>query len=371
MCIKLKRLSAMLAIVLVIFSVSLVPCYAEDSQGADMYLYLDVKNTDPYQSSDAYPVPLYEWRKLFGHTFTASVDQYVGLYSSTFEPLSVDGDAIQPTVYWAYFAQGIIGSTSAAAPAWTGKTSPVGYAYFEDGNRTSISAEWVNNALVGDLGRQLVLRTTLPHGTVRWYFDATAAAGACGFKCISSHSYDFGFAFAYVVMADDDTIALLDEIIALLGSIDTELDTQTELLNDIIQYVNSMDHLLNDIGQNVFGIYDLLKNALADESTELSDAASQLGDQLLQKADSEQYWNDKSDEAFEDLGLSDFSFPDDTKGAFSLVGQIFQQMWQLVGSSGVIFIWTFPLMLGIALTVLGRIARSGGGKKDKGDDSDG
>lgn len=363
MCIKLKRLSAMFATVLVIFSVSLVPCYAEDSNGADMYLYLAYPTVDPYTMSP-YAVPQYKFQQQFSNTFNSAASVYLGVASSTFPAISTSGT--QPTVYWSYYAQAITG-TSTTVPAWTGLKTPTGYAYYINGTKTAITATVVNNAVIGGQGRQLIMRTTLPHNTVRFTFTSNDTTNGVGFNAVAGGSYDFGFGFAYVVNADDDTISLLDEVITLLTSIDSELDTQTELLNSFFQYFDRYAQQLDDIGQSTYNIYDILKNALATESGELSDAASHLGDQMLQKADAEQYWNDKSDEAFDGLGLNDFSFPDDTSTAFSWVGQVFTQMWQFVSSGGVIFIWTFPLMLGIALTVLGRIARSGGGKKDKGD----
>lgn len=360
MCISSKRLCAVLAIFCLIFSASLAPAYADDSQGADMYLYLGYPTVDPYANMPPYAVPQYKFTPSFSNTFTSATDVYLGVASSTFPSLTTSGT--QPTVYWSYYAQAITG-TSTTVPNWTGLKTPTGYAYYIDGTRSAITATVINNAIIGGQGRQIILRTTLPHNTVRFLFSSADTTNGVGFKAVSGGSYDFGFGYAFVVTAGDDALAKLDEIITLLTSMDAELDTQTEILNQVILYLNSMDQLLNDIGQNVFGIYDILKNALGDESIAVSDDAMALGEQMLQKEDSERYWNDKSDAAFEDLGLQDFSFGSDLTSALSRVGQWFGTLWTQVTHAGVIQIWTFPLILGISLAVIGRLSRSGGQSK--------
>lgn len=329
-----------------------------------MYLYLGYPTVDPYANGTPYAVPQYKFQALFSNTFNTATNVYLGVSSSTFPAMSTSGT--QPTVYWSFYAQAITG-TSTTVPAWTGMKTPTGSAYYIDGTKTSITATVVNNAIVGNQGRQLILRTTLPHNTVRFTFAASDSTNGVGFKAVSGGSYDFGFGYAFVVCADDDTIALLDEIITLLGSIDAELDTQTELLNSIIQYLNGMDQMLNDIGQNVYGIYDLLKNALAQEGEELSQDAAHLGDTILQRADSEQYWKDKNTENFEALDLENFKFDGGLISGLSVVGNLFSGIWDSLGAVSVMF--TFPLILGVSLVVVGRVARSAGkGKSDKGGD---
>ena len=152
---------------------------------------------------------------------------------------------------------------------------------------------------------------------------------------------------------------------------DTDLDTVIELLRSVTQYLNNLALTTDDIAQNVHGIYDLLKNALAAESAELSQNAQHVGDTLMQQADGEQYWEDKNTENFEALDLSNFSFEAGLITALSAVGKWFTNIWNSLGPTTIIF--TFPLVLGVSLVVVGRVARSAGkgSKSDKGGDSGG
>lgn len=92
---------------------------------------------------------------------------------------------------------------------------------------------------------------------------------------------------------------------------------------------------------------------------------------VMQQADGEQYWKDKNDENFKALDISNFSFSSLLVTSLSAVGGWFANLWDSLGPVTIIF--TFPLTLGIALVVVGRVARSAGkgSKSDKGGDSDG
>ena len=88
----------------------------------------------------------------------------------------------------------------------------------------------------------------------------------------------------------------------------------------------------------------------------------------MQRVDSEQYWNDKNTENFNALDMGNWTFGDGIVGALPTVGNLFKSLWDSIGDATLIFI--FPLMLGIALVIVGRVSRTAGkgAKKGGGDD---
>lgn len=374
MCISLKRCFAMLATVFLLFSVSLVPCYGEATDtGSPLYLYINYPTCpSPLLNSVAYPVP---WNKFeIGHNFSnfdpspsSYSDTALGVESSVFKALTTSGS--QPTIYYAYSA---ISANGVTAPGYVSSvaSSVSGTAYnINGGSLGSITQTRVSQ--VGPDAKQkiCVVRTTLPHNTTRFVFPVTT--GSPAFRLYTGTN-TIGFAFAYVVNTDDSAIlSKIDEIITILNNMDTDLDTVVELLGSVVNYLNTLVHTTDDIAQNVNGIYDLLKNALAAESAELSQNAQHVGDIVMQQADGEQYWNDKNTDNFNALDLSNYSFESALITALAAVGKWFTNIWDSLGPTTIIF--TFPLVLGVSLVVVGRVARSSGkgSKTDMGGDSDG
>lgn len=154
------------------------------------------------------------------------------------------------------------------------------------------------------------------------------------------------------VWDDHSTIDVLNNMLTYLKSMDAELDTQTALLRTINSTTSS--------------IYDLLKNALADESAQLSSASAAAAESIMQQDDSQRYWSEKNTENFQAIGLGNFTFNASVISGFSAVGAVFQNLWNALGD--VTLMYTFPLILGISLVVIGRVARSGGKGKGSGKD---
>ena len=154
---------------------------------------------------------------------------------------------------------------------------------------------------------------------------------------------------AWVV--DPQHVDTFDALLDILESIDAELDTQTEILNVVSTRLHS-------ISDNVQGIYDLLYDSLHDESTQLSEDSQAAAEQVMQQADGERYWSDKNTDNFNSLDLDNYSFNVNVVSGFRVVGTIFQNIWNTLGD--VTLLYTFPLILGISLVVIGRVARSGG-----------
>lgn len=368
----LKRLCAVLATLLVIFSVSLAPAYGETPSAAvnsPLYLYIAFPTADPLLVSAAYPVP---WNKYeIGYAWSLSesyADTHLGVTSSQFRALTSSG--AQPTIYYAYCAA--VGS-GVAAPAYIFNVSKTtaGTAYnINGGSLGSITQTLVAQmAGGGDHQKVAVCRTTLPHNTTQFTFPVLA--NSPGFRLYQG-SNSLGFAFAYVVNTDNaDVLSYLDQIVQHLANMDTDLDTVIQLMHSCVDYLNMISLSTDDIAKNVKGIYDLLKNALAEESAAVSQESQKVGDQIMMQTDGEKYWKDKNTENFNSLDIGNFAFDNGLMQALRAVGKWFSNLWESLGPVTIIF--TFPLVLGVSLVVVGRVSRSAGkgSRSGKGGDGDG
>lgn len=367
----LKRFSAVLATLLVIFSVSLVPAYGEVTSvedASDLYLYCQIPSYDALTQTAAYPVPhnKIEICKTVGPG-DGPVDFRLGVLSSLFKPLTTSG--LRPTVYFAY---AVVSGEGVSQPAYISNVSSVsGTAY----NQNGVSLGNITQTLVSQMEggsthtRVAICRVTLPHNTAR--FEVPITNSSPGFR-LYPRSNGIGFAFAYTLHTDDDKIlSYLDQILTHCANMDADLDTVIELLRSVTQYLNNLALTTDDIAQNVHGIYDLLKNALSAESAAVSQNAQQVGDTIMMQEDGENYWKDKNTENFNSLDIGNFSFDSGIINALGAVGKWFSNIWESLGPVTIIF--TFPLTLGIALVVVGRVARSAGkgSKSGKGGSEDG
>jgi hypothetical protein len=179
--------------------------------------------------------------------------------------------------------------------------------------------------------------------------------------------------------AVDDAIAsILEHVASIDGKLDVIhstllqiVDQLTELNKDtdtIINLLTSIDTHLTNVDKTTTDIYALLRETLTDESTELTNASKSAAETIMQQENSEQYWTDKNTDAFQKIDITKFSFSASVLAGLELVGGIFSNIWNTLDDVSIIYI--FPLILGIALVVIGRIERSGGkGKKKKGGDS--
>lgn len=150
----------------------------------------------------------------------------------------------------------------------------------------------------------------------------------------------------------------LKSLLAVAKEIGIDTDTMVKLLTTI----NSNVALLQS---DVSGIYELLKTALADESAELDKKTEQAAESIMQRTDSEQYWSDKNQDNFNALNIDNFSFGDGVVSALGTVGGLFSGLWDALGDGIIVF--TFPLMLGVTLVLVGRLARSSGKGHNKSD----
>lgn len=177
-----------------------------------------------------------------------------------------------------------------------------------------------------------------------------------------------------------DILSQVQKINATTGDINTKLSSCLTALNSIlaqckalnadtdtmITILNAVKSQLVTLNFKVDNIYTLLKDSLKTESAAVDKKSEEIGEQIMQRVDSEQYWSDKNTETFNALDIGNFSFGNGVVGTLPTVSNLFKGLWDSFGDAVLIF--TFPLMLGLALVIIGRISRhSGKGGKDGGD----
>lgn len=202
------------------------------------------------------------------------------------------------------------------------------------------------------------------------------------FKSVAGSLDSMGLIVGYLVCWADTGVASIDDAITdilthvakidgnvqsiysalqSLLSVAKQIKIDTTDIVKLLQAINSSTTLLQS---DVAGIYDLLKNALADESASLDNKSKDTAEKIMQQTNGEQYWMDKNTDNFNALAFDKFSFSNGVVGALSSVGSLFSSVWNSLGDAVVVF--TFPLMLGIGLVLVGRISRqqqrSKGGK---------
>lgn len=368
----LKRFCAVLAMLLVIFSASLVPAYGDTPASAvnsPLFLYVNFPTADPLLVSAAYPVP---WNKYeIGYAWNLNesyTDTRLGVTSSQFKALSSSG--AQPTIYYAYCVA--VGS-GVSAPAYISGVSKSisGTAYNINGGVIGSITQTLVAQMAGggDHQKVAVCRTTLPHNTIQ--FEIPVLADSPGFRLYQGTN-SLGFAFAYVVNTDNaDILSYLDDIVQHLANMDVDLDTVVDLLRSCVDYLNKISTNTDNIANDVAGIYDLLKNALAEEADAVTKDSEKVADQIMMQTDGEKYWKDKNTENFNALDIGNFTFDNGLMSALGAVGKWFSNLWDALGPVTIIF--TFPLVLGISLVVVGRVSRSAGkgSKSGKGGGDDG
>lgn len=164
----------------------------------------------------------------------------------------------------------------------------------------------------------------------------------------------------------DGNVQVIYSILTQLLSVSKDIGIDTDTMVKLLTSINSNVALLQS---DVSGIYDLLKSALADESAELDKKTEQAAESIMQRTDSEKYWSDKNQDNFNALNIDNFSFGDGVVSALGVVGGLFSGLWDALGDG--IIVYTFPLILGVALVLVGRLARSSGKGRNKSDSSGG
>lgn len=345
---------------MVAFSCSLVPAFinpafAVDGNGKYMYLYASLPTIDALYQSKGYPVSSYAYGQCYSFDPTSTNLTYnMGFDTGYFQPIGNDC-----TLYVCFSC------TTDRHVNYSSLTKSIAVQQYNvsAGSLTSSHASLVTQNKPGT-GHILNIAYRIPvHADAARLVMPSNSDGGAHFVTVEAGHYAFGFSYAYIVNSQDDALLnYLDSIIRSLSEINAELDTQTTILNSCVAYLNNVD-------SNVSSIYDLLHNALSQESTEMDSKSKAVAESVMQQDNAEQYWNDKNQENFNAIGLDNFSFGDGVVSGLGTVGGLFQGLWDSLADAVIIYV--FPLVLGLSLVVIGRISRSSGkggkGKHDGGE----
>lgn len=181
-----------------------------------------------------------------------------------------------------------------------------------------------------------------------------------------------------------DILAVCNQIYQRTGSI---LETQ-RLANTYLIAIRDYLQSLNTTTEAIYSLlgakFDLLISTIQTESDDIqaaidkavqdmiayldaafSGAVGQLpsvGDSLQDQSDAlenqESQWMGSMTDNFESLQMGNFAFPVGIISGFGLITSIFSQLWDKLGVYAAIY--TFPLFLGIALLLIGRMSKFAG-----------
>lgn len=383
-------------VALVVFCFSLVVCCIspawanvvgtptfDDAHG--ITIYAGVPTSDPLYQGQSFSLPVFDRQGI-----AVLPNGFSGSYGFNFQSLQ-----FQPFDYDVSLVIGFTVIVEAGGDA-NSNVSPSAYNgllasnnYFARGLNSSalgttvVDPTFANGTYIDNTYKAFlpyfVTSYVLPAGTNGFFFSgmpwqSVTLTGKDGLlACVTGY---------IVHAADQDVVNQVNDILEQVKQINGNMSSSLSVLNQILSQCQSikadssailgvLQLISSDIvalNGKVDSIYDLLKNALAEESGALDKKSEELGGQIMQRVDSEQYWNDKNTENFESLDMNNWSFGDGVVGALPTVGNLFKSLWDSLGDTVVIF--TFPLMLGLALVVIGRISRTAGkgGKKGGGDD---
>lgn len=390
LCTILKSRSLKSCVVLVVFCCSLLlscisPVWADaaypDTSSPGFALYAGYNTLDPVAQSTPIYVPFSG-----SHTFATmkpsqSVDAYIAMYVPNIDPVDYDRTMVINIGYCAFNndSVGRINRSNRDVVYYTGGSTKH--------TLTGGSTGGYVSPISSHHGKSYCYRVIIPPHTTSFStttaddWRLTLGNNSLGFMLVSYGAFLVGSGDSSVVDLVESILAEVQQINVTTGDINSKLSTCLNTLNSIlaqckalnadtdtiITILNAVKSQLVTLNGKVDNIYTLLKDSLKTESAAVDQKSQQLGDQIMQRVDSEQYWSDKNTETFNALDMGNFSFGDGVVGALPTVGNLFKSLWDSIGDVTLIF--TFPLMLGVALVIVGRISRTAGkGSKKGGDD---
>lgn len=115
---------------------------------------------------------------------------------------------------------------------------------------------------------------------------------------------------------------------------------------------------------------DELKMGILDGNSALNGFNSEAQDSINDHESIESEWTGSMTTNFDALDMDNFTFPSGLVSGFGLITGIFQDLWNAMGEYKILFV--FPLTLGVALLLIGRISKFSGGqsssRSNRGDD---
>lgn len=382
----LKRFCASLAIALLIFSVSLVPASADifDTSSAEYVLDLYIAGIDQDPTFVSHPVHINgNGENSIIEPRTTSVANYPLKFASNyFEPKDYDR-----TIFVS------VGLTSNDEAWFNGVDSYVNkpdirYADSRDDGASTSSVHVYEDGVTyfndvyqifGTHGEIFNFKITVPAYSNAFRFETTELVvfSAEPTWTISS----FG---GFIIDTADD--ALLDAVLQILAntqSMDSNISTMVTAINQILEQMRELNAdtdtiislleslqdlnereltQLENISSSVDAIYYFLTQSLKDESDKLSQEAGDVAGAIDNNGQAEEYYQTSMQGSYDSLDLDNFSFGGIT-GGMELVGRIFSDIWSAFGEYNILF--TYPLILGIALLVIGRLSKTGGGNSSR------
>lgn len=379
---------------MVVFSFSLVlacisPAWASTTVGSPSYedangmtIYAGIPLTDPIRQGQPISLPIFDVQGFgivpadFSHSYGYNFQ------SLQFQPFSYDVSVVLGFTVIASSGGDVTGTLDDTKYNSCYGTDN----YFRsDSGIYPLSWSWVNNGVLNLPGT-----VCAPYGVIAYHLPA----GTNGIRFSSSNVWSsltvtgkdalLSCVTGYVVHSGEITVidqvnAILDEVKKVNGNFTSALSVLNQILvqcQDIKADTASIKSVLNlirtrlvAIQGKVDDIYTLLKDSLATESQALDQKSENVAGQIMQRVDSEQYWSDKNTENFNALDMGNWSFGDGVVGALPIVGNLFKSLWDSIGDATLIFV--FPLMLGIALVIVGRLSRTSGKGSKKGGGDDG
>lgn len=385
MC-KLKRCFASFVLALLLSSVFLVPCFAE-TWGEGIAITASVGDRDS-SAIQYYHVTL---------PFSGRTSLYTGdSVTFTKQPLTVRSALYAPADYdrTMILSLGIQNNTAGYDSWFNGVnqyTNPASLYYSDsrwDGADTNGLVEYpdaVTEAndvyeVYGDAGEIFNFQVTIPAYSNSFEFSTA------GFVTFTTEAYPWHIVSygGYIIDTADDTILevveqilqntsdlsvnfgnlvlTVNDILAELRAVGADTATTVELLEGLTDLSDRQLQRLESISSSVDAIYAFLTQALAQESEQLSQEVGEVADQIRQNARDEELYRVELQTNYENLNLRGFSFGS-VAGALELIGNIFTDVWNSLGSWSILY--TYPLMLGIILLVIGRLGKTGGGNSSR------
>lgn len=395
LCTILKSRLLKSCVALVVFCFSLVvacispvwantyglPAY-DDAHG--MTLYAGVYTSDPLRQGHSFSLPIFDRQSVASVPIRSSNPYGYSFQSLEFQPFEYDVSLVL-----GFTVISLPGGSVSGSLDYSKYNNLIGTtAYFRNGLSVSdslnypLSWTWLNNGYLTSSGS-----TFAPYGVISYRVPASTngirfAAPVWSDLSVTGQEALLSCVTAYVVHSVDQSVveqvnAILEEVRKVNGNLTSALSVLNQILiqcqgikadtSSIVTILGLCKDQLILLNGKVDDIYKLLKDSLATESAAVDKKSEELGGQIMQRVDSEQYWADKNSETFNALDMGNFTFGDGVVGALPTVGNLFKSLWDSLGDVTLIF--TFPLMLGIALVIVGRISRtSGKGSKKGGDD---
>lgn len=349
-----------------------------------MTLYAGPYTTDPLRQGQSFSLPIFDRQGVARVPVGASNAYGYVFQSLEFQPFQYDVSLVL-----GFTVIPLAGGSVSGSLDYSKYNNLIGTScYFRNGYSVSdsmnypLSWTWVNNGYLTSS-----VNAFAPYGVISYRIPATTNGirfNGLVWSNLSVTGTDALLACvtAYIVHSTDQSVveqvnSILEEVKNANGNLTSAISVLNQILVEcknihadtlnIISILGLCRDQLIYLNGKVDNIYKLLKDSLATESGCLDKKSEELASQIMQRVDSEQYWADKNTETFNALDMDNFTFGDGVVGALPTVGNLFKGLWDSFGESTLIF--TFPLMLGIALVIIGRISRTSGKGGKKGGDS--